>query len=184
MALPAALAVAGRANAPLQPRQPSLGRLDQPQPLPELREEVRTLASRIKAPVLGLRLLHLLAQAFGRGDTKQEGLRLHVLVQDPDGFIVPRLRRACRCRIHTVQIAAERQDMEKGIEQGLQQGLLQGMQPGQAKIMASNLKQRFGELPPWAQAKLDSGSDAQMEAWSKALLSASTVAEVFSAGQH
>ena len=69
-----------------------------------------------------------------------------------------------------------------GLERGLEQGLQQGMRQGQAKILASLLMHRFGEVPPWAQAKLDSGSDEQMEAWSKALLSAATVAEVFATG--
>jgi hypothetical protein len=71
-----------------------------------------------------------------------------------------------------------------GLARGMEQGLKQGVQQGQAKLLATLSNHRFGELPAWAQAKLDSGSDAQLEAWSKDLLSAGTVAEVFAAGQH
>ena len=78
----------------------------------------------------------------------------------------------------------EQLGLERGMEQGMQQGLQRGLQKGQAKMLASLLSHRFGELPPWAHAKLDSGSDEQLETWSKALLSAETVADVFSAGQH
>lgn len=78
----------------------------------------------------------------------------------------------------------ERLGLERGIEQGMQLGKEQGMQQGQAKMLASLLKHRFGELPAWAHDKLASGSDGQLEAWSKAVLSAATLVDVFAAGQH
>lgn len=74
----------------------------------------------------------------------------------------------------------ERLAREEGIEHGMQQG----MQQGQTKMLASLLRHRFGELPAWANGKLASGSDDQLEAWSKAVLSAATLAEVFAVGSH
>ena len=86
--------------------------------------------------------------------------------------------------VTSIERLAREEGVELGVQQGMQQGMRQGVQQGQAKMLANLLKQRFGELPSWAQSKLDSGTDAQLEAWSRALWSAATVSDVFASGQH
>ncbi len=70
------------------------------------------------------------------------------------------------------------------MEEGMQQGLSQGLHQGQAKILARMLVNRFGELPDWAQNKLASASDAELEAWTDTLFSAETIKDVFVSSPH
>ncbi len=78
----------------------------------------------------------------------------------------------------------ERLAREEGIEHGIAQGMQQGMQQGQARLLAHQLTQRFGELPAWARERLASASDAELQAWGGAVLSADALPAVFAAGQH
>ena len=76
------------------------------------------------------------------------------------------------------------QGMRQGMEQGMKQGMKQGVQQGQARLLAQRLTQRFGELPAWAKERLDAASDAELQAWGGAVLSADALHAVFTAGQH
>ena len=65
------------------------------------------------------------------------------------------------------------QALERGVEQGLQQGRQEGRHEGRqegrvesaSRILRRLLEKRFGPLPPWADAKLASASEATLEAW-------------------
>ncbi len=90
----------------------------------------------------------------------------------------------------------ERLAREEGIEQGVRQGILQGKQQGiqqgmqlgllqgQVRLLAAQLTQRFGEMPAWASDRLAAASEAELEVWAKAVLSAATLGEVFASDQH
>jgi predicted transposase/invertase (TIGR01784 family) len=61
--------------------------------------------------------------------------------------------------------------IDKYIEQGVQQG--------ERKLLASQLKHRFGTLPEWACGRIEKADAAAIEQWSIRLFSASSIDEVF-----
>lgn len=72
----------------------------------------------------------------------------------------------------------ERLAKAEGIEQGMLQGMQQGMQRGQARMLVRQLTRRFGELPAWALARIDAASEADLEIWADAVLSATSIDSV------
>ncbi len=66
---------------------------------------------------------------------------------------------------------------------GMQKGIKQGMQQGKSMLLAQLMARRFGELPDWAAERLGSGSEAELQAWGEAMLTADTLTAVFSVGQ-
>lgn len=64
--------------------------------------------------------------------------------------------------------------MEKGMEKGIGQG--------QIKLLTALLRQRFGEVPAWAMARLQEAEPAQLERWALRVLEAGSLEEVFEAG--
>ena len=65
---------------------------------------------------------------------------------------------------------ATRRGMEKGIEKGISRG--------QAGLLA----RRFGPLPAWVEARLNTAEPAQLETWALRVLDATSLEEVFAAG--
>jgi hypothetical protein len=55
----------------------------------------------------------------------------------------------------------------------------QGMQQGESRLLVKQLERRFGALPPTLQARIQSASETQLEAWGEAVLSAPSLAAVF-----
>ena len=76
------------------------------------------------------------------------------------------------------------QGMQQGMKRGLQKGMQKGMQKGQASLLTSQLAQRFGDLPSWVTERLATATEGELLAWGVAVLSADTLASVFSVGQH
>jgi hypothetical protein len=64
-------------------------------------------------------------------------------------------------------------------QKGLQRGMEQGMLKGQANILSKQLKLRFRTLPPEATERLSQATQAELDAWGEAILSAPTLAAVF-----
>jgi len=64
---------------------------------------------------------------------------------------------------------------EKGLEKGLEQGLLKG----EARMLGRLLSRRFGELPAWVEQRLNEATEAQLAAWSDAVLDAQSLTAVF-----
>ena len=62
---------------------------------------------------------------------------------------------------------------------GIRKGLQQGLQRGESRLLRRLLIQRFGELPAWAEAKLQEAALEQLEVWSERVLEAGTLEEVF-----
>ncbi len=74
---------------------------------------------------------------------------------------------------------AREEGIELGLEQGIEQGILQGVQQGQKRLLSRLLEKRFGELPQWANERLDAASEEQLDAWTNAIFSADSIAGVF-----
>ncbi len=68
--------------------------------------------------------------------------------------------------------------LEQGLERGLERGLEQGALAGKAAVIEGLLSQRFGALPKWARDRLHRGTSAQMDRWSRKLLTASSLEQV------
>ena len=64
------------------------------------------------------------------------------------------------------------------IERGIATGREQGMAAGQAKMLLSQWRLKFGDLPEGAQGQVATASSAQVEAWAAAVLTASSLDEV------
>ena len=69
--------------------------------------------------------------------------------------------------------------IDKYVEQGIQKGMEKGIQQGERKLLASQLKHRFGTLPEWACGRIEKADAAAIEQWSIRLFSASSIDEVF-----
>ena len=67
-------------------------------------------------------------------------------------------------------------------KRGLEKGLEQGIGKGQAELVELLLRQRFGALPDWAQARLRQAERAQLEIWALRVLEAGSLEEVFEVG--
>ena len=86
----------------------------------------------------------------------------------------------CAERIRQQAVAEGRELWRnEGLRLGLKQGLQQGMQQGQVELLRNLLEHRFGPLPDAQRRQLADGSTADFERWSRAVLDARTLADVF-----
>jgi predicted transposase YdaD len=63
-------------------------------------------------------------------------------------------------------------------ERGLAEGEAKGKAEGELKVLQAQMNKRFGELPRWAQERLERATTEQLETWSLKLLDAATLEEV------
>ncbi|WP_442488308.1 DUF4351 domain-containing protein [Halomonas litopenaei] len=52
-------------------------------------------------------------------------------------------------------------------------------QQGETRMLAKQMRRKFGELPEWAKARLDSASTEQLDTWGERILTANTLDELF-----
>lgn len=86
--------------------------------------------------------------------------------------------------VSSVERLASEEGFQKGIQQGLQQGMQQGVHQGQARVLIRLLVRRFGEPPAWVGQRMDSGSEAELDAWIDAVMTADSIEQVFCPGSH
>jgi len=72
----------------------------------------------------------------------------------------------------------------KGFEEGYRLGFRLGFREGYMKQASKQLERRFGPLPQAVSARLAGATEAQLEAWGEAVLTAPTLDAVFSEGRH
>ncbi|WP_363182460.1 DUF4351 domain-containing protein [uncultured Lamprocystis sp.] len=84
--------------------------------------------------------------------------------------------------LYTQRYPQEAADMsgfaQRFIEQGIAQGVKLGVQHGEARVLTSLLRLRFGELPEAARQRLDTADADTLLRWSTRVLTAQTLAEV------
>jgi flagellar biosynthesis/type III secretory pathway protein FliH len=68
---------------------------------------------------------------------------------------------------------------EKLIEKGRREGLEQGLQQGQAAVILSQLRKRFGDLPRELIGRVERSEPAALARIAEHLLEAATLADVF-----
>jgi flagellar biosynthesis/type III secretory pathway protein FliH len=79
-----------------------------------------------------------------------------------------------------IMTAAE-QLMERGRQQGLDRGREQGREQGRKEMLLDLLRERFGALPDAIVARVAAADMAQLVVWSKRVLTAPTLDDVFAA---
>ena len=72
--------------------------------------------------------------------------------------------------------------LEKGMEKGMEKGLDKGKHDGLAKAALLQLEHRFPQLPDWVAPHLAQASEAQLQDYLTAILSASSLDDIF--GRH
>lgn len=91
---------------------------------------------------------------------------------------------SCLQRIHQAALrvgerSGHERGLEEGLQKGLQKGLRQGMQRGQIDLLCELLQHRFGELGKTTLRRLERASAAELLQWSRAVLTAQSLADVF-----
>ena len=68
---------------------------------------------------------------------------------------------------------------DKAELRGLRLGEQRGIQLGELKILLRQIKKRFGEIPHWAQVRLQEAEIEQLESWSDKLLEVDRLEDLF-----
>ena len=80
---------------------------------------------------------------------------------------------------NTMATLSERLRAE-GMQKGMQQGVEQGMQQGEAAALKKLINLKFGELPHWAEEKIQSAGVPELEVWLEAILTSDTLESLLS----
>lgn len=68
---------------------------------------------------------------------------------------------------------------KKGLVEGEKKGLSQGLRQGEAAVLKRQLTRRFGDLPGWAEDRLETAPVPDLESWSERVLDAGRLEDVF-----
>jgi len=82
--------------------------------------------------------------------------------------------------MQTIAEMLESRGLERGLERGRQEGRQEGLQELR-KVLLCLLEQRFGELPGAVRQRVDAAGAAELNRWSRRILSAGDLDEVFAA---
>lgn len=66
-----------------------------------------------------------------------------------------------------------------GIAKGRQEGRLEGRLEGEKRVLRKQISLKFGNLPDWAEQRLEQGTPEQLEHWSATILVANSLDELF-----
>ncbi len=80
---------------------------------------------------------------------------------------------------HGIIGPAIREGLEKGRQEGREEGLEKGLQQGEMRIIRELIEQRFGVLPTWADDRLTKLSAQELLQFSRRLLEAGSIEELF-----
>ncbi len=83
--------------------------------------------------------------------------------------------------VTSIERLAREEGVEAGILQGMQQGMQQGRVEGRLQVLRKLLERRFGQLPAWATSRIESATEAELEAWTDAVIEADAATDTLSA---
>ena len=94
--------------------------------------------------------------------------------------------------VTSIEQLAKEEGMQKGLQEGMQQGMQQGVQQGirqgrlegKLQLLERQLTQRFGELPNWVRDRLAQSEEKTLDSWTDAVLTASSLDQVFASHPH
>ncbi|MFA5597623.1 MAG: hypothetical protein WDA26_08665 [Pusillimonas sp.] len=92
-----------------------------------------------------------------------------------DKHTMERLNSFQRVRLRRERQAAE----EIGMQKGLQKGIEQGVHTGIAGMLHTLLQQKFGDLPDWANQRLQHADTAVLQHWVVRIIHAQSLHDVF-----
>jgi predicted transposase YdaD len=72
-----------------------------------------------------------------------------------------------------------REGQTAGLVAGRTEGRAEGIKQGECHLLSRQLRQRFGELPAWANSRLQQATVEQLERWSLQVLEAQRLEQVF-----
>jgi flagellar biosynthesis/type III secretory pathway protein FliH len=95
-------------------------------------------------------------------------------------------------RIETWFDEATRKGMQKGMQQGMTEGWIkgrtegriEGQTEGEARLLSKQMERRFGPLPAAITERLAHATQAELDAWGEAILSAPSLAAIFEMPRH
>lgn len=93
--------------------------------------------------------------------------------------IVPNTAGPIERAMETVAQMLEARGFEKGRREGRQAGLQVGRQEGRRELLLELLEFRFGELPEAVSLRVSAADDADLGRWSRQLLQAQRLEDVF-----
>lgn len=70
------------------------------------------------------------------------------------------------------------QRIEKWAEGYIASGRVEGRMEGESRVLERQLTRRFGPLPAWAEGRLNTAGEAELEQWTDAVLDAASLIEV------
>jgi hypothetical protein len=131
-----------------------------------------------------LRLTKSLYQrGYGRQDILELFRFIDWLMELPDG-LEEQLWNELKTYEESEQMAYVTSVERIGIRKGMDLGRQEGLQQGEARIIRRQLTSRFGEIPDWAENKLNQALPATLELWSDRVICAETLEDVFRSEEH
>jgi len=73
------------------------------------------------------------------------------------------------------KLEGKREGKREGKLEGKREGKREGLLEGKTDALKHLLRRRFGELPPWAQARIESATLDQLDAWLDGIFAAETL---------
>ena len=83
-------------------------------------------------------------------------------------------------RIERIKEEIAHQARSKGLQEGRQEGRQEGLQEGRQAMLKELIQHKFGELGPELEIRLRQASRDDLLAWSRRMLTATTLDEIFS----
>ena len=76
--------------------------------------------------------------------------------------------------VTSIERIAKKEGMELGMQQGMQQGRIEGRQ----QVLRSLLEHRFGPIPDWVKARLESATESDVFIWTELIFNADSIEDV------
>jgi len=81
--------------------------------------------------------------------------------------------------VNTIERVEREKALQQGIEQGIEQGVEQGIERGRHQGVEGTLRKlaalKFGELPDWADDRIATATDPQLDDWVLRILEADSL---------
>ena len=122
-----------------------------------------------------------LKRAFGRWIYKSYIAKKRPGIRLPDINDYHEVHKVLQERVEQWNRQLREQGRVEGRMEGRTQGRLEGRMEGETRVLARQLRRRFGELSARIEERLANADEADLERWADAVLDADTLEQIFSA---